>query len=137
MGLGAIGGFLGGVGQAAGGIGQLGTSLFGGGQSGSQSGTTETKGTTTERMKIDQEAIDKIVSDILGSEQGLANIFSGEQQAGIFDSSVSSLAASDLIANLAGEIAKLKAEKETEIDTTATNTSKSKTKQKGLLDSIF
>ena len=64
-------------------------------------------GLQTSQLQLDQEAIDKIISDVLGSEQGLASIFSGEQTAGIFDSSVAAQSAGDLAANLVGEIAKL------------------------------
>jgi hypothetical protein len=68
-------------------------------------------GENRERLEISDLAIDKIVSDILSGPDGLAAIFGGEQGAGVFNSSVANLAASDLVANIAGEIAKLRAEK--------------------------
>lgn len=67
--------------------------------------------TTTEGLDISQEAVDKITKDLLGSTNGLASIFGGEQNAGIFNSSVAAQAAGDLSANIVGEIAKLKAKK--------------------------
>jgi hypothetical protein len=67
-----------------------------------------------ERLEISDEAVDKIIGDVLGGADGLASIFAGEQNAGVFDSSVAAQAAGDLAANLVGEIAKLKAEKVTE-----------------------
>ncbi len=67
--------------------------------------TTETRG-----LDISQEAIEKIISDVLGGAGGLAEIFQGEQTAGIFDSSVAAQAAGDLAAKLAGEIARITAE---------------------------
>jgi len=71
---------------------------------------TETKASTglrTEQLILDDVAIQKIIEDVLGGPQGLAQIFAGEQTAGIFDSSVAAQAAGDLAANLVGEIAKL------------------------------
>jgi len=92
------------------------------GVSGTTAGTEDVTGTTRavqrERLKIDDVAIQKIIEDVLGGAEGLADIFAGEQTAGIFDSSVAAEAAGDLAAKLAGEIAKLTAEKETVRDVT-------------------
>lgn len=92
-----------------------------GGASGSTKGTEASgkKGGTTskfrkERLDISDEAVDKIIADVLGGVGGLAEIFQGEQTAGIFDSSVTAQAAGDLTSKLAGEIAKLRAVKITE-----------------------
>lgn len=73
-------------------------------------------GTTRESLDISDEAVEKIVADILGGAGGLAEIFQGEQTAGIFSSSVSAQAAGDLASKLAGEIAKLRAVKTTAED---------------------
>lgn len=73
--------------------------------SGTRKGTT----TVTKQLDISQEGLDKIVADILGGEQGLAEVFSEENIAGIFDTTVGAQAAGDLITNLAGELAKLTA----------------------------
>lgn len=72
-----------------------------------------TGGITTDKLNIEQEALDKIISDVLSGPEGLASIFAGEQTAGIFDSSVAAQAAGDLASKLVGEIAKLTAERET------------------------
>tara|TARA_R110000782_G_scaffold246175_1_gene332891 strand:+ start:1856 stop:2203 length:348 start_codon:yes stop_codon:yes gene_type:complete len=64
-------------------------------------------GTKTTQLELDQDATDKIIADVLGGANGLKDIFSGEQNAGIFDSSVAAQASGDLTANLIGELAKL------------------------------
>lgn len=64
-----------------------------------------------EKLEISDEAVDKIIADVLGGAGGLAEIFQGEQTAGIFSSTVSAQAAGDLASKLAGEIAKLRAVK--------------------------
>lgn len=63
--------------------------------------------TTVSQLEITQEGIDKIVEDILGSSQGLAAIFSGEQSSGLYNSSTAAGEAGDLSAKVVGEIAKL------------------------------
>lgn len=65
--------------------------------------------TAAKWLDISDEAVDKIVADILGSEQGIADIFSKENVAGLYDTTVAAQASGDLVANLAGEIAKLRA----------------------------
>ena len=69
--------------------------------------TESRTGLRTEQLKLDESAIQKIIEDVLSGPEGLANIFAGEQTAGIFSSSVAAQAAGDLAANLVGEIAKL------------------------------
>jgi len=93
--------------------------IFGGSSSttigGTGSGTTAKvgtqRGTISEQLEIDEAGVQRIIQDILGSEQGLASIFSEENIAGIYSSSVASQASGNLLANLAGEIAKLTAKK--------------------------
>lgn len=123
-------------------------SLFGG--TDVQSGTTQqvedvdttTTGTQRERLKIDDAAIQKIIEDVLGGAEGLADIFAGEQSAGIFDSSVAAEAAGDLATKLAGEIAKLTAEKETtqeqrqETRRVGTGTTKKEAEDEGIISGI-
>ena len=70
-------------------------------------------GGTTEQLQIDEAGIQKIIQDVLGGADGLASIFSGQQNAGVFSSSVSAQAAGDLATRLAGEIAKLTAKRVT------------------------
>ncbi len=97
--------------------------------SGSGTGSSSSKtlateaGSFVEQLEISEEGILKILNDILGSEQGLANVFSEENVAGIFNSTVSKQAAGDLITNLAGELAKLTAKKtQSSIKDTASST---------------
>ncbi len=80
---------------------------------GTTTGTTETDITRTERLKLDEAAVQKIIQDVLGGAEGLAGVFSEEQAAGIFDTSVAAQAAGNIASRLVGELAKLTAEKET------------------------
>lgn len=70
------------------------------------------KGKTTEKLNLNQDAINKIIEDLLGGTDGLASIFSGEQTAGIFDSTVAAQQAGNFTADVVGELAKLTAERE-------------------------
>jgi len=85
-------------------------------------GTDETQtarkiGERRERLDISDEAIDKITEDILSKAgSGIKDIFGAENVAGIFGSTVSAQASGDLVANIVGEIAKLRAEKITTTD---------------------
>lgn len=73
-------------------------------------------GTQTSRVIVDQAAIDKVMQDVLGSDQGLASLASGENVAGLTGTSVKTMLASDLVTKLVGEIAKLKTTTITEFD---------------------
>lgn len=123
------------------GLAGLGTQLFGSGSS--VSGTSLTKGTTSEtgfeRLKVDQAAIDQIIQDVLGGADGLAAIFQGEQTAGIFNSSVAAQASGDLAAKLVGEIAKLTAEKQTGTTSSLDSSTSSDSEEDvaGLLDPVL
>ncbi len=77
---------------------------------GTQQATTAGTRTSSSQLKLEQPAIDRIIEDVLSGPQGLANIFQGEQTAGIFGSSVSAQAAGDLTAKLVGEIARITGE---------------------------
>lgn len=114
--------------------------------SGSRSeATANISGEARDRLEISDEAINKIVNDILSGPEGLASIFGGEQVAGIFDSSVAAQAAGDLTAKISGEIAKLRAERvqtenRTQIQTKTTESESEflqRTKKKGLLEKLF
>lgn len=76
-------------------------------------GSKRRGGTQTEQLEIDKAGVDKILADILGGTQGLGDIFSQEQVSGLYGSSVAAQASGNLVANLAGEIAKLTAKKTT------------------------
>jgi len=62
---------------------------------------------TTSQLELTQEGIDKIVADVLGGANGLAAIFAGEQNSGLYNSSTAAGEAGDLSAKLVGEIARL------------------------------
>ena len=113
--------------------------------SGSSSQSTEQKikQRGTERLRIDKRAIDKVIQDILGGNEGLAAIFSDEQSAGLFSSTQAQDAVGDLLAKVAGEVAKLTAVKETESAGTqigsqqAEQSTAGSSESGGLIDSIF
>lgn len=112
-------------------------------------GTDIVTGEDREFLEISDDAVNKIVDDILSGPDGLAAIFAGEQNSGIFNSSVAAQAAGDLVAQITGEIAKLRAQKvnttdrKQERDQTDTQDtdqfSKTESKQKteGILDQLF
>lgn len=64
-----------------------------------------------ERLQIDETGITKMITDVLESNQGLAQIFSGEQTAGVFNSTVATQQAGELAARIAGELAKVTGER--------------------------
>lgn len=88
--------------------------------------TGSSSGTSTQQIKLDQAGYDKIIQDILGSEQGLASLATGENLSGGYGSSVKAQLAQDLVLNVAGELAKITAPTVTTTD----QKSKSKTKKK-------
>ena len=77
--------------------------------SGFTSAAVSNKGTQTSQKKLDQVAIDKIISDVLGSDQGLAALAQGENISGSFGSTAKSQLAQDLVVKLVGEIANITA----------------------------
>lgn len=107
---------------------------------GNSSGTSKLSGTSTSFLEIGQNAIDKIVADLLGTANGVKDIFSQEKVAGIFDSSTAQGLAGDLASKVVGEITKLLAKQVSTQDATETNTSVSKqeakTKDEGLIGGL-
>jgi len=89
-------------------------------------------GRQTSFLDIDKAGVDKIIGDILGGESGLADIFSQEGSAGLFNSSVAAQASGDLVANVAGEIAKLTARQITEDESTESASQRGTESVKGL-----
>ena len=89
-----------------------------GGSIGSESGKSlvNSSGTQTTRTVIGQEAVNKIIKDVMGSDQGLAALAGGENVAGLSGTSVKTMLASDLVSKLVGEIAKVQATTITETD---------------------
>lgn len=83
---------------------------------------TGVAGTREEFLEIDPAGVERIVNQILGGTQGLSSIFGGEQTAGLYNTTVAAQAAGDLVAQLAGEIAKLTAKKKEIVDESRTET---------------
>lgn len=141
------------------------TSLFGGSEGGSTSGSgtvtqtnaygslvTGTKtGAESRYLDIDEAGVERIVQELLSGTGGLAEVFSGEQASGLYSSSVAAQESGDLIAKVAGEIAKLTAKEVTEFDTKEeaaktgqdvttskqTKSSQTQTESGGLLGGLF
>lgn len=110
--------------------------IFGGTISEAGTVTSEAKGLTRESLEISDEAIEKIIADVLGGAEGLASIFSTEQTAGIFDSTVAAQAAGDLTSKIIGEIAKLRAVKTTETEQAGTQVTEKDVEDEGILSGI-
>jgi len=77
--------------------------------SGFTSAAVSTSGTQTSQKKLDQAAIDKLIADVLGSDQGLSALAQGENVAGMFGTTVKTQLAQDLVTKLVGEIANITA----------------------------
>ena len=135
--LSGAGSFLGGAGSAASGASTLLDTLFGSSGSESVSETRAESGRVTEQLQIDAAGVEKILQDILASEQGLAPIFSEENVSGIYNSTAASAAAGDLMTRLAGEIAKLTAKKVKDTEGTVSVERSANTVDKGLIGGIF
>ena len=82
--------------------------------------TKEESGRRTSQLQLEDEAVQKIIEDVLGGANGIASIFAGEQNSGIFDSSVANQASGDLAANLVGELAKITGKTVEEEESTST-----------------
>lgn len=89
----------------------------------------------TETLEIDDVALFKMLDDALSGVSGLEAIFGQEAGSGIFDSSGAKAGAGDLIAKIAGELAKVTATKVgTETGTINTETS---SESSGIIDSVL
>jgi hypothetical protein len=82
------------------------------------------KGTVTKKRSLSQEAIDKMIYDVMSSDQGLASLSSGQNLAGGYDSSTRTLQAQDFMTKLIGELAIVTAE-ETQTTDMVSETEKS------------
>ena len=125
-----------GAGSLMSGTAQLIPAVFGGGSNVDGESSTRGTSTTSQQLEIDQEGIDKIIADVLGGADGLASIFAGEQNAGIFNSSTSAQAAGDLATKLAGEIAKITAKTTSTTDQEEDTDTKSRSDEDSLFDSL-
>lgn len=83
---------------------------------GTERGSITGSGTQTTKLNLSKEGYDKIIQDIMGAEQGLAQLLQGQNMAGLFGSSTSTLMTQRFVTDLAGELAKLTAETVTEKD---------------------
>lgn len=90
----------------------------GAGYAGSTAGT-EASGSYVKKKDIDPAGINKLIYDVLSSDQGLAALAGGENAAGGTKSSTKGLLAQDLIAKVVGELANVTAT-ETKTDTSST-----------------
>lgn len=101
--------------------------LFGGGTDESKAfgSSTENRNLKTEKyLDISDEAIEKILSDLLAGDLGIANIFTKEKVSGLYDSNVAKSQADNFLASVVGELAKLKAKEiSTEVGTVSSNES--------------
>ena len=70
-----------------------------------EKGGSTTSGTKTTQKILSQEAINKLIYDVMSSDQGLASLASGENLSGGFNSSSKTLLAQDLMTKLIGELA--------------------------------
>lgn len=75
---------------------------------GSSDVTKSTASSSTQKV-MSKEAMDKIVSDVLGSEKGLASIAQGENTAGLYGSATESLLTQRLVTETAGMLANITA----------------------------
>ncbi|MGL4567453.1 MAG: hypothetical protein ACRCU6_02860, partial [Fusobacteriaceae bacterium] len=81
-------------------------------EAGASSRTEKSSGTgrETSKLNITQEGLNKIMQDVLGQADGLAQLVQGQNSAGLFGSSTNTLLAQQFTTNLAGELAKLTGE---------------------------
>lgn len=101
---------------------------FAGGLTAQKSSGSKTTSTgSTKTLDISDDAVNKIIYDVLSADQGLAQLVSGQNIAGGSKSSTTSLMAQDFTTKIVGEIAKLRA---TEV-TTGTASEQSKGSQIG------
>lgn len=108
--------------------GALGTAIGGiipSSSSTTSSGMSSSTGTTQKRLS--QQAIDKLVYDVLSADAGLASLATGENMSGAYGSSAKSQLAQDFATKLIGELANVTAETVTTGNTV--QSSKSKTKK--------
>lgn len=76
----------------------------------------ELSGNKTSKLNLSPEGMNKLIYDILSSDQGLAALATGEGMSGGFGSTTKSLLAQDLVVKIAGELGKLTAETVTTAD---------------------
>ena len=90
------------------------------------SSSVSKSGTQTTQRVFNQQAIDKLIYDVLSSDQGLASLASGENLSGGFNSSAKTLQTQDFLTKLIGELAIASAPEITQSSETQTSSSKKK-----------
>lgn len=90
---------------------------------------SSTNGQTTQKI-LDQKGIDKIIYDVMASDQGLSALATGENASGGYNSTTKSLLAQDLITKITGEIANITAP-------TVTSSSSSKSSKSAGLKTVI
>ena len=80
---------------------------------GTRRGTGTTLQSSSEKLNIDKIGLLKMIDDALKGVGGLTEIFSAEAKSGLFDGSTAKQGTEDLIAKIAGELAKVTGEKVT------------------------
>jgi hypothetical protein len=98
------------------------------GEIGASNTTTTSSG--SQRKVLSKQATDKLIYDVLSSDQGLAALASGENSSGGYGSSTKGLMAQDLTAKLVGELANITAE-------TITNESGSQKTRSGKVGTVI
>jgi len=111
-------------------------SLFGTDTSQTTDSAQTTTGKQTEFINIDKEGVLKMVEDALKGVGGLAEIFGLEKGAGLSSSSAAKSGTEDLLAKIAGELAKATASKTTLQGGSKESTATQSSSSKGLFDRI-
>jgi hypothetical protein len=88
--------------------------------------TAASSGTARTRRELSPEAIEKLIYDVMSSDQGLASLAYGENITGASNTSSKSLMAQDFATKLIGELANITAEQVQEQEQTSTQTTKNK-----------
>lgn len=108
------------------------------------SNTVMSTGSGTKQKVLSQEAVNKLIYDVMASDQGLAQLLSGEAMMGGSGSSSKTLMAQDFTAKLVGELAAITAPEVVTEEKEQTQTSKSKRTvictalcDRGLLDPVI
>ncbi len=94
------------------------------------SSTSDQVQTGSTKKVLSQEAIDKLIYDVLSSDQGLASLATGENLSGGFGSTAKSQLAQDFVVKTIGELANVMAETVTKQEGTLTKTETTNTSNK-------
>lgn len=103
-----------------------------GGSTGRSSSTTS--GTRTTQKKLSQEAVDKLIYDVLSSTDGLAALVNMENASGGYGASTKGLMAQDFLTKVIGEIANITAPT---VETTDSKTVNKETKGAGKVSTVI